>query len=839
MSLRTLICSALLQVCILAALHAQNSFLKAIAWGEPLGNNYTQRLKPATGEGAWLLAGPTNDAGPATPSQLIRLGADGNPVGVARKIQNAFNSPGAVLLDFAESASGEKYAFILTDESPFPTVVVGAQLFLAKFDANWNPLWVRSLNQLGTNLASAHFRLRVTQEGWACVHAIIAAEYTLACFTPEGALAWSTSQSTGAQGLGLVLISSGIVLSADESKVLFHSYFELGNRMRLRLYDRISGQLVAAKDISDINITSAMATPDGGFWALGRQSAASSECLAVKLDASLALTAGWVVTESQARANRTLLWADDSTFVALIDGFQSSVLLRANQAGELLKGVQYRGLSDITPIRADAVSQGTEFWLAASRRPQSTNSSLLLRMDTSLVLPACAGAPWCGLLRPATLTEVSVQPSFGGVNVTATQAVFVWAQGLAAGVSAFCEDTPALIGVSATFNLPDTVCAGVSLRPDQLENGGASSALWDFGPGMPATFSGLTPPEVRFDTPGRFTIRQIAISECVQDTFTRELVVLDRPQISLPTSLSFCKDTTIILQPQLTNATTWTWSDGWPELNRAVNSSGLYSLSATNQGFCEVSQSLEVIITVLDAAFSLPDLTCRLDPLTLQTPPQAPGTQWTWQINPPIPNWPANAAEIEVIWPSAETYTITLSLENNNCTLSQTLLIDVLATPGVRIGDDFRLGEGAQQIVRPTISPANASYLWQDGTPELNRIITDPGVYILVAELGQCRASDTLRVLPEVRVYQPNIFRPGGIENELFRVYPGAGVQVESLDIFDRWGSLVFSGQGPDAAWDGLVRGKPANVGVYVYVSRLRLDEGEGINIYGDVTLVR
>lgn len=838
MPLRTLICSALLQVCILAALHAQNSSLKAIGWGEPLGNNYTQRLKPARDGGVWLLAGPTNFAGQAIPSQLIRIGADGNPVGVARRIQNSFNPPGAVVLDFAESASGEKYAFILTDEEPFPTVSVGALLFLAKFDANWNPLWVRSLNQSGTNINSAHFRLRVTQEGWACVHGIIAADYTLTCFTPEGALAWSTSQSTGAQGLGGVPISSDIVLSADESKVLFYSFLGPGNRMRLRLHDRITGQLVAAKDISDINITSAMATPDGGFWAVGRQGVVS-ECLAVKFDASLALTAGWVVTESQARANSTLLWADDATFVALIDGFQSSVLLRANQAGELLKGVQYRGLSEITPVRADAVSQGGEFWLAASRRPPSTNSSLLLRMDTTLVLPACAGAPWCGLLRPATLTEGSVQPSSGGVNVAATQTVFRWEQGLAVGVSTFCEDTPALIGVSATFNLPDTVCAGVSLRPDQLENGGASSALWDFGPGLPATFSGLIPPEVRFDTPGRYTIRQIASSECVQDTFTRELVVLNRPQISLPTSLSFCKDTAITLQPQLTNATTWAWSDGWPELNRMVNSSGLYSLSATNQGFCEVSQSLELTITVLDAAFSLPDLTCRLDPLTLQTPPQAPGTQWRWQINPPIPNWPANAAEIEVIWPSAETYAITLSLENNNCTLSQTLLIDVLAAPEVRIGDDFRLREGVPRMVRPTISPANASYLWQDGTPELNRLITDPGVYILYAELGQCRASDTLRVFPEVRVYQPNIFRPGSIANGLFRVYPGVGVQVESLDIFDRWGSPVFSGRGPDAAWDGLIRGKPANVGVYAYIARLRLDEGEEITVYGDVTLVR
>ena len=37
------------------------------------------------------------------------------------------------------------------------------------------------------------------------------------------------------------------------------------------------------------------------------------------------------------------------------------------------------------------------------------------------------------------------------------------------------------------------------------------------------------------------------------------------------------------------------------------------------------------------------------------------------------------------------------------------------------------------------------------------------------------------------------------------------------LQVFDRWGNLIFEGEGAGACWDGIVNGDPANSGSYAY----------------------
>ena len=67
---------------------------------------------------------------------------------------------------------------------------------------------------------------------------------------------------------------------------------------------------------------------------------------------------------------------------------------------------------------------------------------------------------------------------------------------------------------------------------------------------------------------------------------------------------------------------------------------------------------------------------------------------------------------------------------------------------------------------------------------------------------------------------------------------------MRSLQIFDRWGGLVFSrehfpandeGQG----WDGKAGGKPATAGVYVYLLEVTEYDGKVVRMTGNVVLVR
>ena len=84
---------------------------------------------------------------------------------------------------------------------------------------------------------------------------------------------------------------------------------------------------------------------------------------------------------------------------------------------------------------------------------------------------------------------------------------------------------------------------------------------------------------------------------------------------------------------------------------------------------------------------------------------------------------------------------------------------------------------------------------------------------------GGCSASDTIfvKVLkgPEV----PNAFSPNGDGiNDVWKIkyledYPGATIQV-----FNRFGQVVFFEVGYVKAWDGTYQGKPLPIGTYYYI---------------------
>jgi len=88
-------------------------------------------------------------------------------------------------------------------------------------------------------------------------------------------------------------------------------------------------------------------------------------------------------------------------------------------------------------------------------------------------------------------------------------------------------------------------------------------------------------------------------------------------------------------------------------------------------------------------------------------------------------------------------------------------------------------------------------------------------------------------------VFVPNTFTPNGDgSNDAFNVF-GVGVTNFRMEIFDRWGTQMFSTNDMAKGWDGTYKGKGANSGVYVYNINLDTMDGEHHFLWGDVTLLR
>lgn len=137
------------------------------------------------------------------------------------------------------------------------------------------------------------------------------------------------------------------------------------------------------------------------------------------------------------------------------------------------------------------------------------------------------------------------------------------------------------------------------------------------------------------------------------------------------------------------------------------------------------------------------------------------------------------------------------------------------------------------------------TYSWLNGSNEETPIFA-PGIYtVTVTNDYGCSYSDTVDIeaateeCTDPSIYIPNIFSPNGDGvNDVFEVY-GTDITQLSVQIFDRWGKLVFYSTDVEAAWDGTKNGKPMNTAVFAYLIRVTFAGNYQEEYKGNVTLVR
>lgn len=121
--------------------------------------------------------------------------------------------------------------------------------------------------------------------------------------------------------------------------------------------------------------------------------------------------------------------------------------------------------------------------------------------------------------------------------------------------------------------------------------------------------------------------------------------------------------------------------------------------------------------------------------------------------------------------------------------------------------------------------------------------IATAGNYEVVAEVANCRVSSPLEVEAvdcSPQVYIPNAFSPNGdgVNDQLMPF--GVNFQATKLQVYDRWGGLVYTDTSSAPSWNGRKNGKVATMGVYVVVFEfVNLKNGEPVVVSQDVMLSR
>lgn len=137
-----------------------------------------------------------------------------------------------------------------------------------------------------------------------------------------------------------------------------------------------------------------------------------------------------------------------------------------------------------------------------------------------------------------------------------------------------------------------------------------------------------------------------------------------------------------------------------------------------------------------------------------------------------------------------------------------------------------------------------SSYQWSTGEKTKSIAVQQTGAYWLqVTNTEGCKGMDTITVLPKqcmFGVYIPSAFTPDDNgKNDTFRALVFGKLTQFHLQVFNRWGSLIFQTKDPAKGWDGKLKGVTTDTGVFVWICSWQM-EGLAPEIKkGTVTLIR
>ena len=192
--------------------------------------------------------------------------------------------------------------------------------------------------------------------------------------------------------------------------------------------------------------------------------------------------------------------------------------------------------------------------------------------------------------------------------------------------------------------------------------------------------------------------------------------------------------------------------------------------------------------------------------------------------------------------------------DDNGCIFSKNAEITSLEPLTVLLSDAVLACDQSSLRLEPIVQgdPTGLKYLWWNGarTPFVDATEGGP-VWVEVSN-----ACENIHTDAQVRwgdtdpnfsyVYMPNVFNPEAknAENNMFRPYFAAGLDVQNyvLEVYDRWGNMVFRSTKIESGWEGRIDAKEVDPGVYVWKLDAEIQFcGRLITLRkkGDVTVVR
>lgn len=273
----------------------------------------------------------------------------------------------------------------------------------------------------------------------------------------------------------------------------------------------------------------------------------------------------------------------------------------------------------------------------------------------------------------------------------------------------------------------------------------------------------------------------------------------------------------------------------------------VYTLTATDICGNTASNSVSYTITSPPLTLEMSPITeiCPGDSIQISVSPQGGFGQYFYQ-------WYHSGETSSTIWVNPTTTTSYLVSVSDECqTFSvegQTQINVVAPTADFTISSSTVFNDLPIQF--ENLSNNAVAYEWYFGDGQESTIIhpentyDEPGTYIItliaVDDKGCVDSiNKPIRIEEEWYIYIPNAFTPDG--NRLNSKFEASTVGINTLEvnIYNRWGEIVFTSNDKLFSWDGTYKGFYVPDGTYTYSINFVTNSGRQKDIVGHVNVLK
>ncbi|MFT5820543.1 MAG: gliding motility-associated-like protein [Crocinitomix sp.] len=306
-------------------------------------------------------------------------------------------------------------------------------------------------------------------------------------------------------------------------------------------------------------------------------------------------------------------------------------------------------------------------------------------------------------------------------------------------------------------------------------------------------------------------------------------IYVHETQIStLPDSLTKCSNEELPVTAGVIGDYIWSTEEETEEIY--IEETGTYYVSITDSNGCVIQDSIYVYVAEAPI-WSLGETIyiCNGDSVELTPIGEISGGEaYEWSTSETTPTIIVNEPGL-----------YKLQLTDSICVTKDSVLVHLVYPWELALDNPFIIC--AKKVVLD-VAQEFSSYLWSTGETSAQIIVEEPGLYGVEVTNVCGMYGGTIEVVFDCTYafYVPNAFTVNG--DPMNAIFKGVGVGVEQyyLNIYDRWGEIVFESNNMDFGWNGdTFAGAPAPMGVYVYQIEVIDILGELHRYSGHVSLIR